>query len=93
MKNFARCLVMLFLIGVSSNSYSQEWVSYNPYVQPQPQIQTIYVQPQPVIVYQWVPVLVNKNIFVEQYYLCRKIQRVIVQPTIYWIYQPVLVYR
>ena len=52
MKNFARCLVMLFLMGVSSNSYAQEWVAYNQYVQPQPQIQTVYVQPQTVVIYQ-----------------------------------------
>ena len=93
MKNFARCLVMLFLMGVSSNLYAQEWVAYNQYVQSQPQIQTIYVQPQPVVIYQWVPYSVQQNIVVEQRRLFCINQTVVNRPTIQWILQPVVVYR
>ena len=93
MKNFARCLVMLFLMGVSSNLYAQEWVAYNQYVQPQPQIQMVYVQPQPVVVYQWVPYTVQQNVVVEQKRLFCVNQTVVSRPTIQWILQPVVVYR
>ena len=93
MKNFARCLVMLFLIGVSSNLYAQEWVAYNPYVQPQPPIQMVYVQPQPVVVYQWVPYSVQQNVVVEQRRLFCVNQTVVSRPTIQWMLQPVVVYR
>lgn len=93
MKNFARCLVMLFLMGVSSNLYAQEWVAYNQYVQPQPQIQTVYVQPQPVIIYQWVPHIVQQNIVVEQRRLFCVNQTLISRPATQWILQPVLIYR
>lgn len=93
MKNFARCLVMLFLIGVSSNSYAQEWVAYNQYVQPQPQIQTVYVQPQPVVIYQWVPYIVQQNVIVEQRRLFCVNQTVVNRPVTQWILQPVVVYR
>ena len=93
MKNFARCFVMLFLMGVSSNLYAQEWVAYNQYVQTQPQIQTVYVQPQPVVIYQWVPYSVQQNIIVEQRRLFCINQTVVNRPTIQWILQPVVVYR
>lgn len=92
MKNFARCLVMLFLMGVSSNLYAQEWVAYNQYVQPQPQIQTVYVQPQPVIVYQWVPYTVQQNVVVEQRRLFCVNQTIVSRPTVQWVLQPVIVY-
>lgn len=93
MKNFALCLVMLFLMGVSSNLYAQEWVAYNQYVQPQPQIQTIYVQPQPVVIYQWVPYTVQQNIVVEQRRLFCVNQTVISRPTVQWILQPTVIYK
>ena len=93
MKNFARCLVMLFLMGVSSNSYAQEWVAYNQYVQPQPQIQIVYIQPQPVVIYQWVPYIVQQNVIVEQRRFFCDNQTVVSRPTIQWILQPVVVYR
>lgn len=93
MKNFARCLVMLFLMGVSSNMYAQEWVAYNQYVQPQPQIQTVYVQPQPVLIYQWVPYTVQQNIVVEQRRLFCVNQTIVNRPTVQWILQPVIIYR
>ena len=93
MINFARCLVMLFLMGVSSNLYAQEWVAYNQYVQPQPHIQTVYVQPQPVIVYQWVPYTVQQNMVVEQRRLFCVNQTIVSRLTIQWILQPVVIYR
>jgi len=88
MKNYARCLVMLFLIGISSNSYAQEWVAYN-----QPQVQTIYVQPQPIVVYQWVPYVVQQNVVVEQRRLFCVNQTIVSRPTIQFVLQPVVVYR
>lgn len=93
MKIFARCLVMLFLMGVSSNLYSQEWVAYNQYVQPQPQIQTVYVQPQSVLVYQWVPYTVQQNVVLEQKRLFCVNQIVVSRPTVQWVLQPVVIYR
>ena len=93
MKNFARCLVMIFLMGVSSNLYAQEWVAYNQYVQPQPQIQTVYVQPQPLVIYQWVPYTVQQNVVVEQRRLFCVNQTVVSRPTVQWILQPIVIYK
>ena len=93
MKNFARCLVMLFLMGVSSNMYAQEWVAYNQYVQSQPQIQTIYVQPQPVLDYQWIPYTVQQNIVVEQRRLFCVNQTIVSRPTVQWVLQPMVIYK
>lgn len=93
MKNFARCLVMIFLMGVSSNMYAQEWVAYNQYVQPQPQIQTVYVQPQPLVIYQWVPYTVQQNVVVEQRRLFCVNQTVVSRPTVQWILQPIVIYK
>ena len=93
MKNFARCLVMLFLMGVSSNSYAQEWVAYHQYVQPQSQIQTIYVQPQPVVIYQWVPYTVHQNIVVEKRCFLHCYETVVSRPVTQWVLQPTMVYR
>ena len=93
MKNFARCLVMLFLIGVSSNSYAQEWVAYNQYVQPQPQIQIVYIQPQPVVIYQWVPYIVQQNVIVEQRRFFCVNQTVVNRPITQWILQPMVIYK
>lgn len=93
MKNFTRCLVILFLMGVSSNLYAQEWVAYSPYVQSQPPIQTIYVQPQPVIIYQWVPYNVQQNLIVEQRRLFCVNQTIVSRPVTQWILQPIVIYR
>ena len=93
MKNFARCFVMLFLMGVSSNLYAQEWVAYNQYVQPQPQIQTVYVQPQPVLIYQWVPYTIQQNIVVEQRRLFCVNQTIVSRPTVQWVLQPMVIYK
>lgn len=88
MKDFARCLVMLFIMGVSSNLYAQEWVAYN-----QAQVQTVYIQPQPIVVYQWVPYVVQQNVVVEQRRLFCVNQTIVSRPTIQWTLQPVVVYR
>ena len=93
MKNFARCLLMLCLFSYSSSLYAQEWVAYNPYIQQQPQIQTVYIQPQPIIVYQWTPYTVQQNIVVEQKRLFCVNQTVISRPVVQWILQPTVVYR
>lgn len=93
MKNFARCLVMIFLMGVSSNLYAQEWMAYNPHVQSQPQIQMVYVYPQPVVVYQWVPYTVQQNVVVEQRRLFCVNQTVVSRPTVQWILQPMVIYK
>lgn len=94
MKNFARCFVIIFLMGVSSNLYAQEWIAYNHYVQPQPQVQTVYIQqPQPVIVYQWTPYTVQQNVVVEQRRLFCVNQTVVSRPITQWILQPVVIYR
>jgi hypothetical protein len=93
MKNFARCWVILFLMGVSSNLHAQEWVAYNQYVQSQPQIQTVYVQPQPVVIYQWVPYSVQQNVVVEQRRLFCINQTVISRPIVQWVLQPMVIYR
>jgi hypothetical protein len=93
MKNFARCLVILFLMGVSSNLYAQEWIGYNQYIQTQPQIQTVYMQPQPVVIYQWVPYSVQQNVVVEQRRFFCVNQTVISRPVVQWVLQPVVIYR
>lgn len=93
MKNFARCLVILFLMGISSNLHAQEWVGYNQYIQPQPQIQTVYLQPQPVVIYQWVPYSVQQNVVVEQRRFFCINQTVISRPVVQWVLQPMVIYR
>jgi hypothetical protein len=93
MTNLARCSVVLFLIGVSSNLYAQEWVGYNQYVQPQPQVQTVYLQPQPVVIYQWVPYSVQQNVVVEQRRFFCINQTVISRPIVQWVLQPMVIYR
>ena len=94
MKNLARCLVMLMLIGVGANGYAQEWIPYQEPIQPVVQTQVVYVQqPQPVVVYQWVPYASQQNVIVEQQRLFCKTQTVISRPFTQWILQPVVVYR
>jgi hypothetical protein len=93
MTNLARCLVILFLMGISSNLHAQEWVGYNQYIQPQPQIQTVYLQPQPVVIYQWVPYSVQQNVVVEQRRFFHVNQTVISRPVVQWVLQPMVIYR
>lgn len=89
MKNLARCLFMIFLIGISSSLYAQEWVAYQQYVQP------VYAppQPQPVIVYQWIPYTVQQNVIVEKRCFLHINQTVVTRPTVQWVLQPVVIYR
>lgn len=93
MKNLSTMLVILLMsIG---NSYAQEWIPFQGYRQ------TTTIQnyplnnptPQPVVVYQWVPVIVNQNTVMEHWCLFRRTQTVTIQPVIQWVYQPVLIYR
>jgi hypothetical protein len=94
MKNLARCFVMLCIMGVSSLAYAQEWVAYREIVQPAPQTEMVYIaQPQPVVVYQWVPYVVQQNVIVEQHRLFCRTQTVMTRPFTQWVLQPVVVYR
>lgn len=93
MKNLARCLVILFMVSISSSLYAQEWVAYNPYFQTQPQIQMVYVQPQPVVIYQWVPYSIQQNIVIEKRCLFHTNQIVSTRPITQWVLQPVIIYR
>jgi len=87
--------LILILFAVSNNTNAQDyWIPFSGYHQTTVvQNYTINPVPQPVLVYRLVPVLVNQNTVTEQYCLFRKTQTIIVQPTIQWIYQPVLIYR
>jgi hypothetical protein len=90
MKNLARCLVILMLMGIGSNTYAQNWVPYQEVVQ----TPIVYVQqPQPVIVYQWVPYVSQQNFIVEQQRIFCRTQTVVTKPATQWILQPVVVYR
>jgi hypothetical protein len=93
MKNLARCLVMLMVMSIGSSLYAQNWVPYQENIQPV-QTQFVYVQqPQPVMVYQWVPYVVQQNIIVEQQRLFCRTQTVVSRPYTQWVIQPVVVYR
>ena len=93
MKNLALCFVMLMLIGVGSNVYAQEWIPYQPPVQPVVQTQVIYVQqPQPVVIYQWIPYTIQQNVVVEQQRLFCRTQTVVSRPITQWVFQPVTFY-
>jgi hypothetical protein len=94
MKYLARCVVLLFLMGVSSNSYAQNWIPYQEVVQPVVQTQVIYVyQPQPTIVYQWVPYVSQQNFVLEQQRIFCRTQTIVSRPFTQWVPQPVIVYR
>jgi len=94
MKNLSMCFVMLMLIGVGSNLYAQEWIPYQEHTQPVVQTQVVYVQqPQPIVIYQWVPYVVQQNVIVEQQKLFCRTQTVVTRPYTQWIMQPVVIYR
>lgn len=93
MKNM--CMMLLFLFVGINNVNAQDWIPLQKYQQTTV-VQTVPVinpVPQPFVVYQWVPVVVNQNTIVEQYCLFRRTQTVTVQPSIQWVYQPVIIYR
>lgn len=89
------CMMLMFLFVTVNNANAQDcWTPFRGHVQ------TTVVQsypvnpvPQPVVVYQWVPVIVNQNTIVDQQCLFRRTQTVTVQPVVQWIYQPVIIYR
>jgi hypothetical protein len=84
---------MLFIMGVSSSIYAQEWVAYREIIQ-SPQTQMVYIyQPQPVVIYQWVPYVVQQNVVVEQQRLFCRSQTAISRPVTQWVFQPVIIYR
>jgi len=94
MKNLVRCFVAILLISVGSNSYAQNWIPYQEPIQPVVQTQVVYVaQPQPVVVYQWIPYVVQQNVIVEQQRLFCRTQTVVSRPYTQWIIQPVVIYR
>jgi hypothetical protein len=80
-------------MSIGSSLYAQNWVPYQENIQPV-QTQFVYVQqPQPVMVYQWVPYVVQQNIIVEQQRLFCRTQTVVSRPYTQWVIQPVVVYR
>ncbi len=95
MKNITLFLVMLMLIGVSSNVYAQNWIPYQEVQQPAVvQTNVVYVyRPQPVVVYQWVPYVAQQNVIVEQQCLFRRVQTVVTRPVTQWVVQPVVIYQ
>jgi hypothetical protein len=94
MKNLARCLIAILLISTGSNLYAQNWVSYQEPVQPTVPNQIVYIQQsQPVVIYQWVPYIVQQNVVVEQQRLFCRTQTVITKPYIQWVLQPMVIYR
>ena len=98
MKNFARCSVILFLMGISYSGYAQEWIPYVPETTVVEQTRTSYFsqpvyRPSAMIVYQYVPCAVYQNVVVENQYIFRKTQAVVSRPTTQWILQPMVIYR
>lgn len=94
MKNLARCLVFAILFGFLSNAYSQEWIPYQQTVQTSYSVQQTYIyQPQPIVVYRWVPQIIQENFVIERRCLFHTTQTVVAKPTVQWILQPVVIYR
>lgn len=93
MKNLARCFVLLFFITFVNNCYGQEWVAYQSQPIQQPVIQYTTPHPQPVVVYQWIPVIVQQNVVIERYCLFHRTQTLTTVPVIRYVYQPVIIYR
>ena len=96
MKNIARCLLAILVITIANNIYGQDWIPY----QGQPNIvqttvtqQSYVYQPQPVVVYQYVPYVVNQPVVVEQRCLLCRTQKIVYVPQIQYFYQPILIYR
>lgn len=96
MKNLARCLFMLCILSVNpKNGFTQEWIPYvnHTIITVTEQTQVVYRQPQPVMVYQWIPYIIPQSYVVEKRCLLHKTYHVMNQPTVQWIYQPVVTYR
>jgi hypothetical protein len=96
MKNIARCLLVMSMIIVGNHLYAQEWIPYQPsnhILQTTVTQQSYVYQPQPIIVYQYVPYVVNQPVVVEQRCLLYRTQRVVYVPQTQYFYQPVVIYR
>ena len=96
MKNIARCLLVMLMVVLCDNIYGQEWIPYQPsnrVVQTTVTQQSYVYQPQPVVVYQYVPYVVNQPVVVEQRCLLYRTQRVVYVPQTQYFYQPVVIYR
>ena len=96
MKNIARCLLVMLMVVLCDNIYGQEWIPYQPsnrVVQTTVTQQSYVYQPQPVVVYQYVPYVVNQPVVVEQRCLLYRTQRVVYVPQTQYVYQPVVIYR
>jgi hypothetical protein len=98
MKNFARCLIILFLINCVSTIHAQEWIPYVPEITIVEQTRTSYVsqpvyKPSPRVIYQYVPCTVYQNVVIENQYMFRKTQTVVSRPATQWILQPVVIYQ
>jgi len=92
MKVLARCLVVFFILGLSMDVYAQNWIPYQqPVVYTQNIVEQTYIQP--VVVYNWVPYVIQQNIVVEQRCLFYKTQRIVTVPQTQWIYQPTVELR
>lgn len=100
MNKFIKCIIFLSLTVLGSNIYAQEWIPYQGqynYAQTtnvvQQQVQYYSPQPQPVLVYQYVPYVVNQPVLVENRCLFFKQQRIVSVPQVQYFYQPYLLYR
>lgn len=93
--------VYVLLVTIAFNSvYAQEWVPYNSqnhtfqqttnFVQ---QVPVQVVQPQPVVMYQYVPYIVNQPVVIEKRCFFHSAQRVTYVPIVQYYYQPVILYR
>lgn len=90
------CMMLLFLLINMGSANAQYWIPFQGY-----NTQTIQTThsyhinhvPQPIVVYQWVPVVMQQNTVIDNFCLFRRTQTVVTQPVIQWVYQPFLVYR
>ena len=96
MKNIINLFLIFFFYTVSSQyGFCQEWI---PYQNPSPvtiveQTRVIYRPPQPVIIYQWVPYMVEQPYIIEKRCFFQRTSHIEYRPTIQWAYQPVVIYR
>jgi hypothetical protein len=94
MKNLVKCFIVIMLMSVGSSLYAQNWIPYQETIQPVVQTQVVYIaEPQPVVIYQWVPYVVQQNVIVEQQRIFCRTQTVVTRPFTHWILQPMVIYR
>ena len=95
MNLFRQTLCFVFIFCCTS-IYAQDWIPYQPqqYVPVQTNVVTSYVyQPQPLVVYQYVPYVVNQPVITEHHCLLYKSQKITYVPQIQYVYQPTVIYR